>query len=261
MNKVVWITVLNKDKDEAQAKKLYQAIAGYGLSPAGHFWQDRLEEMAWAGAREDLVKKETALWIVLGSAEALAAPTIRYGLSLLALGVQDQKGHGFPILIAVTAGEIKPETLPSPLRAADVLSAAQANLGVKIAAKANMPVKKVPADYRLDVYGLPGIGQWFEVGPAQGHAWNGVMFGVNAGDIDAHGVGPAHKLPERSVLEYPMKGMKIDLGGVEYTAWAAQNELKSDSSYYLRVKGFPSAVLFGPLAQTEEAEAYVIKLK
>ena len=261
MNKVVWITVIDKDKNEEKARKLYQTVGRYGLSPAGHFWQDNLDQMAWSGARDDLMKKETGLWIIMASAKALAVETIRYGLSLLALGVQAQKGHGFPIMIALTEGELEPDGLPTALKGAEVLSADPASLGAKITAKANMPVRKVAADYRLDVYGMQGIGQWFEVGPAPGHSWDGVMFGVCGGEIIAHGVGEAHKLPERSILEYPMKGLKLQVGESEYTAWAVKNAMADNASYYLRVNEFPSSLLFGPMSEGDDAEVFIVGLK
>lgn len=261
MNKVVWISVLNKEKNEENAKKLYQSVSRYGLGVAGHFWQDDLFNMAWAGPREDLVKKETGLWMILGSAEDLGGEDVRYGLSMLALGVQAQKGHGFPILIALTEGELDPDTLPTPLKSADVLPAGSPSLGAKLAAKANIPVKKIETGYELDVYGVQGIGQWFEVSPPKGHTWPGVMFGLSNGEINAHGVGPSHKLPERSVLNYPMKGLKLQLGDTEYMAWAVKNELTDNDSYFLRVKDYPSSILFGPMTEEEDADVFIVKLK
>jgi hypothetical protein len=260
MKKVVWITVINKEKHEDVAKKVYQSVSRYGLGAAGHFWQDALEQMAWSNAREDLVKQETALWIIVGSRDDLSTESIRYGLSLLAIGVHSQKGHGFPMIIGLTDGNMETDDLPTPLRGAEILPASGAALGPKIAAKANMPVKNVPVDYRLDIYGVQGIGQWFEIGPAQGD-WSGVMFGTAGGTINAHGVGPMQKLPERSILEYPMKGMTLQLGDKEYSAWAVKNTLTASDSYYLRVNDYPSSLVFGPMTDGEDAELYVVNLK
>ena len=261
MKKTAWITVLDKEKNQEAAQKLYKTVQTYGLAPGGQFWQDNLEQMAWASARDDLIGPGTGLWIILGSAEALKTATIQYGLAMLTLGVQAEKSHGFPILIAVTDGVLTADDLPTPLKSAEILPASGAALGAKIAAKANMPVKKVPVEYRLDVFGVQGLGQWFEVGPAPGHSWKGVMFGVDQGEINAHGVGPAHKLPEKSILEYPMAGLKLQLGDSEFTANAVQNQLTENDSYYLKVAGNPSAILFGPLTQDDEGEAFVVKLK
>jgi hypothetical protein len=261
MAKVVWITALNKDKNQLHAQALHQTTSKYGVTVAGHFWQDDLVQMAWAGAREDLVRKETGLWIILGSAEDLTVPSVRYGLSLLAIGVQGQKGYGFPIMVILTEGTLEPDSLPTPLAGAEVYQLDAAGLGPKITARANTPVKKVDLEYRVDIYGIQGLGQWFEVGPAEGHEWPGVMFGVSNGEINAHGVGEAHKLPERAVLEYPMKGLKLAMGDTEYTAWAVQNKLDPNSSYYLRVNEYPDSILFGPMTEGDDAEVYTVRLK
>jgi hypothetical protein len=260
MKKVVYLSVLNKERDQEAAKNLSAEAGRYGLAPAGHFWEDQLEKMTWAAPREDLVKKETGLWVIVGSADDLARDSLRYGLSMLALGVQAQKGHNFPIMLAVTGGEVDPDTLPTPLKGVEV-HPYKSGLGAKMVAKANMPVKPDPAEYALDTYGIEGVGQWFEVSPGQGHEWPGVMFGAAGGEIAAHGVGPAHKLPERAVLEYPMKGMKLQLGDTEYTAWAVKNKLTDADAYYLKVNDYPESIIFGPLSETDDAEVFVVKLK
>jgi hypothetical protein len=164
-------------------------------------------------------------------------------------------------MIALTDGDLDPARLPTAFRGADVFKADNPALGAKIVAKANMPIKKTPADYHLDTYGIEGVGQWFEVGPAEGGNWSGAMFGVDQGEINAHGVGPSHKLPERAVLNYPMQGMKLNLGDREFTAWAVQNELTGSDSYYLRVVDFPDTIIFGPLSQGDDAEVFVVDLK
>jgi hypothetical protein len=123
----------------------------------------------------------------------------------------------------------------------------------------NTPAKKVPVEYRLDIYAMPKLGQWFEVGPVDS-SWKGVMFGVCGAEIDAHGVGPAGKLPQKAVLEYPMKGLKLALGEKDYTAWAVKNSLDGASSYYVRVQGEPESILLGPLAEGDDAEVYVLHL-
>ena len=112
MSKVVWITVLNKERDEDAAKAVHQLVSHYGLQPAGHFWRDELEKSAWAAAREDLVRKDTGLWVVVGGAEDFQKPAIRYGLSMLAAGVQSQRGHGFPMLLVPSSGELDPRHPP-----------------------------------------------------------------------------------------------------------------------------------------------------
>jgi hypothetical protein len=128
-------------------------------------------------------------------------------------------------------------------------------------AKANMPPKKIEPGYRLDIFGIQGLGQYFEVGPPPGQTWDGVMFGIDRGEITAHAVGPAHKLPEKAVLEYPMKGLKLKLGDTEYTAWAVKNQLADDASYYVKVAEYPASILFGPMSESDDAEVFIVTLK
>ncbi len=132
------------------------------------------------------------------------------------------------------------------------------SLGAKIVAKANTPVSKIDTEYRLDIHANPGFGVWVEIGPGIGHEWAGALLGVAGGEIDAHGVGETGKLPQKAVLEYPVKGMKLTAGEKEYTAWAVQNKLDETLSYYIRVQGMPKSLLFGPYAQDEGAEVHVI---
>jgi hypothetical protein len=87
------------------------------------------------------------------------------------------------------------------------------------------------------------------------------MFGIPEGEILFHAVGAKGSLPDQSSLHYPVKGLKLNLGGKEYTAWAAQNELDSKTSYFVKVSGFPETILFGSYATQEETDVYVVKLK
>jgi len=256
--KKIWITAL--DNDQQAVQKLMTTLKAYGLDVNGHFWVDDLARMAWSEAAGELLAKETALWIIMGKAESFQDIAVRKGLSLLAMSIQSSRGHGFPIFVLPFPGEMTADLLPIPLRGAEIFSLASASVGPKVVAAANLPLKAVETPYRLNIHALPGIGLWFEIGPAKGIEWGGALFGVCGAEIDAHGVGPAKGIPERAVLEYPIKGMKVRFGEDEYTAWALQNRLDEGSSYYVRVKGTPEKILFGPYAESNEAEVSVLSL-
>jgi hypothetical protein len=257
--KKVWITALVKMEKEIQ--QLMKSLTTYGLKAEGHFWKDDLQNAAWTGAREELLTGETAAWIIVGRTSDFSNESIRYGLSLLAITLHAHRGNGFPTAVVAIDGDLPAGSLPTPLGSAQVLSLSNPTLGVKIVSLANMPAKSVKTEYRLDVYGIPGLGAWLEVGPASGCTWKGAMLGVCGAEIAAHGVGPAGKLPDRCILEYPMQGMKIQHGDKEYNAWAVQNELDEGSSYYVSVRDYPSSILFGALPGEQEGEAYVATLK
>ena len=256
--KTAWLTSLVSS--EEMVKKLISQLKTYGLEVTGHFWEDDLEKMAWAKPRAELVRPDVALWLILASPEHLSTPSLRYGLSLLTLTLQAKRGMAFPMVILVAQGEIpSPETLPTPLKGVDFLSLSDPGMAAKLVVKIHSTASEIASEYRLDVYGNPHIGQWFEIGPQKG-SWPGAMFGVAGGEITFHAVGLKGKLPDTSVINYPLKGLKLNLGEKEYIAWAAQNELDSETSYFVKIKGFPESILFGPYSTQEEADLYVMKI-
>jgi len=260
MKKNAWITVLKQEDNEEEARKLHQTLSKYGLGTGGHFWRDDLPQMAWSGALEELGKADTGIWIIAGRAVDFSEPNLRYGLSMLTAGVQALRGNGFPILIAMIEGELEADSLPTLLRGAGVYPATSPTLGAKMAAKANLPIPKLAPEYHLNVYGIPNLGQWFEIGPADG-AWKGALFGVNGGEIVVQGVGPAGKLPEKATLEYPIQGMKLELAGDKYTAWGVQNQLSPDMSHYVKVNDHATSLVFGPMPDGDAADLFVLRLK
>lgn len=257
--KTLWLTSLIES--EEKVKSLIAQLRTYGLEVRGHFWEDEIAKMAWAKPREELIRPEISLWLILASNENLKSPSIRYGLSLLALTVQAVKGISFPILLLLTEEELpSAETLPTPLKGSDLLSLIDPGMAAKLVVKVNMPLKEILLEYHLDTYGNPHIGQWVEVGPCN-QSWLGAMFGISGAEITFHAVGPKGSLPTTSSLRYPLKGMKLTLGEKEYTAWAVQNEIDANTSYFVKLEGFPESILFGPYATEKEAELYVVQLK
>ena len=257
--KTVWLTSLVSSEDKVN--NLLSQLKNYGLDVKGHFWEDDLKKMAWIQAREELIKPEVALWLILTSNENLLSPSIRYGLSLLTITVQAQKGLSFPVLILTEqGGTISSENLPTPLKGVGFLSMPDAGMPAKIVAKVHTLGDAISSEYRLDVYGNPQIGQWFEIGPHK-TLWSGAMFGVSGADITFHAVGPKGSLPSESILNYPSKGLKLNLGEKEYTAWAVQNEINDQTSYFVRVEGFPESIVFGQYSTEEESEVYTVMTK
>ena len=53
----------------------------------------------------------------------------------------------------------------------------------------------------------------------------------------------------------------MNLGAKEYVAWAVQNELDDETSYFTKIDGFPESVLFGPYSSEDETEVHVVQLK
>jgi hypothetical protein len=257
--KTIWLTSLGSSQDPV--KQLMSQMKTYGVEVHGHFWKNDLKKMAWMAAREDLLDGNVSMWGILGSDKELLVPDTLYGLSSLAITLQAQRGLHFPIMILQTQGElVSSEQLSTPLKGADVLSVSGGGIGAKLVAKLHAPPKPLSAEYHLDIYGNEQVGQWFEVRPAQ-PSWSGVMFGVVDAEIAFHAVGPAGSLPSKTVLNYPMQGLKLEMGDKEYLAWAAQNELNPETSYFVKVEGYPDSIVFGPYSTEKAADVFVVRLK
>jgi hypothetical protein len=257
--KTIWLTSLGASQDPV--KRLMSTLKTYGLDVQGHFWKDDLKNMAWMAAAENLADPKIAVWAILASAADLQKSDTRYGLSMAAISVQAKKGSNFPIIILHTGTDpVTADQLPTPLKQADIVPESGTGLGAKLVAKAHASPKPAFHEYFMDIHGNPQIGQWFEVRPVSG-SWPGIMFGVNDAEITFQAAGPAGRLPDKCVLNYPEQGLKINLGDTPYTAWAAKNELNDATSYYVKVEGFPRSVVFAPYSEEDMADAFVLALK
>ena len=258
MKKRIWTTSLTSSKELVQG--FMAQMKRYGLEVDGHFWEDDLEKMAWMKPREKLIDESISVWAVLTSPQDMESASIRYGLSALCTTVKAKRGLGFPLIFVVTEGSIDPSGLPTPLKGAEVLSFSDPGLGPKMVAKAHGKAPAISPEYRLDIYGNSQIGQWFEVGPHEGK-WEGAMLGVSDGEITFQAVGPKGRLPSTSVLNYPVKGLKLTLGDQEYTAWAVKNPLDAETSYFVKIEGAPNKILFGSYSEDDQAEMFVYEMK
>jgi len=257
--KSVWISSLAVPEKEVRA--LMQKLKTYGLDPSGHQWSGENQAMAWMGPKARLCDDNCAFWAIMGSHEALRNPETRYGLSLLALCVQARRGPAFPVVVLQTdRSPLTVEDLPTPLQRALILYAADDATPAKLVAKAHAKLPDLQAAYHFDMVGDPQLGQWFAVHPSQG-VWPGIIFGVDGGQIKVQAVGPAGGLPTTSTLNYPMQGIRLDMGGTEFIAWATRNEVNPDTAYYIKVEGFPKTLVFGAFSEESEAEMFVIKLQ
>jgi len=250
----LWMTALAKDQARVQA--LGQQLKRYGLEVAGHFWIDDLEKFAWMDVADEMLKSKASAWLILPADAELAKPAVRYGLNALAAVVDARHGRELPLAWWGTHAD---EAVPALLRRAARITEATPSWQAKFVALAHRQPKAPSAPYRLALHANTQFGQWFEVGPATGN-WNGAMFGVQGGTIDFHAVGPKGDLPQKTVLNFAQKDLKLEVSGREYVAWACQNPISSGESYFVRVRGAPESVLFSPFEQGEDAEAYVLRL-
>jgi hypothetical protein len=256
--KSIWLSALVKD--EAAVQKVMGQFKAYGIELQGHFWQNDNAKMGWLAPKDELLRPEVAMWAILGSRQELEKSDLRYGLSLLALAVQARKGFGFPIVILQSEGNpITTAELPDPLQRALVLPSGNPATPAKLVAKVHAKTPSLPAAYHLDMVGNEQLGQWLQVYP-DAATWPGIIFGVDAGEILFQAVGTPGKLPQKATLNYAMQGLKLEMGGTEFTAWATQNEISDESAYFVKISGTPGTILFGPYSEQGEAEMYTLRL-
>ncbi|MGD9947347.1 MAG: hypothetical protein AB7U29_02580 [Desulfobulbus sp.] len=256
MKKQLWLTSLTSDRSVPSA--VSAKLGPYGFDVAGSLWNDDIERMGWQDSRDLLINPALAGWLLLTTPEELVKPTVRYGLSLLRLSVTAHNPR-LPLFIISCGAPVKGSDLPTPLAGAHLLTLDEPAWCAKIVAKTSVPASPRQLEYRIDISGDQQVGQWFEIGPAQG-SWKGSIFGVCGGEITFQAVGPASTLPKTTVLNYPMQGIQLTLGEREFTAWGVQNEVEEGMSYFAKVTGMPELLVFGPFPEGDEPELFTLKL-
>lgn len=261
--KQVWVTALARD--EARIAQVAGTLKRYGIAAQGHVWLDEPDK---AVARVVLDAMQAAhAWIVLVDDAAWMKPSVRYGLSLLYASLQSTRGAAPPVLFLTASNDTSaPPFFADALAFPDTNAAWPAKL---VAALARAP-KAAPlaalGGYRLTLWGDENIGQWFEIGaldevdkpPLAGFAFGvpqteGVSIGFQA-------VGARGALPQKTTLEYAQQGLRMEIGGTQYTSWAVRNRIGPDDSYFVRVHGCPASLLLMPYPEGDDVEATVVRL-
>lgn len=257
--KKVWVTWMAADG--AGVREIVAALGKQGLETGGAPWIDDLEKMAWVELGNALLDAKTAdIWLIACDRVAMEHKNNRYALSLIAAALRHQRGAQCPIMLLGLDFVPESNALPTPLRNLTLLSKSDKAWPAKVVAAAHAKKPATPPEFRLDVRANPMFGQWFEIGPVEGQ-WDGAMFGVSSdGTITHHATGPKGELPERAVLEYPIKDIKAEVGGASVTVWAVQNRLDAAHSYYVKVDGTPTQIVFGGHPGSDQAEVFVLTL-
>lgn len=256
-----WVTWMPGEGMGLKPDAVLASLRAAGLQIGGAPWIDDLEKMAWYELGSGLLEAARAdLWLIAGTKADFESPRNRYALSLVAAMTREGRGDRFPIFLLGLDHLPDPASLPTLLRDLRFFSAADSNWAAKVAMAFLKPPQASPRDFRISAMGHPIIGQWFEVGPIEGE-WRGAMVGVSGeGKITHHMVGPKGGPPEKSVVEYATEGIRAEVSGVEFNAWSVQNRIGPGDSYYVKVEGRPSSLLFGGHPGEDQAEVTVLKL-
>jgi hypothetical protein len=259
--KKVWVSWIAGPETKANPATAIQALQKNGMLGAGSPWVNNNAKLAWAELLPILSDaKQTDAWVIAADAVSLKSTDIRYALSLVAETTRQLRGAAFPIVLLGIDELPQTDQLPLLLRDCVVYRASDTAWAAKLVAAFFKKGGTSGQDFYFAAHGGEYFGQWIEVGPRQG-AWNGAMFGVSEGaKITHHAVGPRGTLPERTVVEYSLRDMKVAVGGVEYTAWAVKNSVGSDQSYFVKIDGTPSSVICGEHPENPDAEVSVVSL-
>ncbi|HBP17650.1 MAG TPA: hypothetical protein DEA08_07645 [Planctomycetes bacterium] len=259
--KKVWLTWLPTGEDAPAPQAAVAALSKSGLDVGGAPWIDDLKEVAWEELSTMLSEPGSAdIWVIAGRKEDFAQDDVRYGLSLCSAVIEAARAKDLHRIVVGLDGKPSPDELPTPLRGHKLVDGSKPWSAAIVVAGHGKPTPS-KLDFRLNVIAHKMVGQYIEVGPLSGE-WKGAMIGVSEGaTILIHAVGKRGELPERTVLNYPMEGLKAEIGGTEFVAWSVQNPITAEESYYVKVDGYPSKLLVGEHPAEDDAEAWVIELK
>ncbi|MBI3774286.1 MAG: hypothetical protein HY273_01810 [Gammaproteobacteria bacterium] len=257
----VWLSWVVQASTQADPNASLAALKKNGLAPQGNHWIDDIAKAAWAELLPTLSDaQQNDAWIIALDRASFERVSVRYGLSVLAATLRERRGMSYPIVVLGIDFTPMQEQLPAFLRTGPVYTAADSGWPAKLVASFFKKSAPAAQEFRFSVYASQYTGQWFEIGPAA-DVWNGVMFGVSGeAKITHHAVGPKGALPERTVLEYATKDIKAKVGETEFTVWSVQNQVNTEQSYFLKVEGASTQVVFGGHPGAENAEVYRISL-
>jgi hypothetical protein len=256
-NKTVWLTWLPKEDGGPGPQDTIAFMTHSGLQVGGAPWVDDHPNLAWAELGNLLLgDKAPDVWLVAGEQADFTAPGTRYALSMVAAMVREADGAPVTACLGLD-GPLAEDALPSLLREAERLDAGDFGWAGKLLSARRRSTEE---DFRLSVIAQRLIGQWVEVGPAQGE-WQGAMIGASSGGkVTFQAVGEKGQLPEKAVLEYPLEGLQAELAGTTFTAWAVQNKIGPDQSYFVRLEGQPERLILGQHPESDNPEVRVIDL-
>ncbi len=259
--KKVWVSWIAGAETKANPSALIQALQKNGMTGGGGPWVDNNAKFAWAEVLAILGDpKQTDAWVIAIDAASLKNQSIRYALSVVAETTRQRRGVGYPTVLLGIDDLPQSDHLPLLLRECAVYRANDTTWAAKLVAAFFKKGGSAGQEFYFAAYGGEYFGQWFEVGPRAG-TWNGAMFGVCEGaKISHHAVGPRGALPERTVVEYPLRDMRVTVGSREYTLWAVKNSVGSDQSYFVKVDGTPASIICGAHPENPDAEVSVVAL-
>lgn len=255
-NKCAWIITLGTDDSPAQAAAAQ--VSAYGLPPQGQRWSTQAG--SWMASAQEAAQANAAVILLTGDMALYADPAIRRQLALFRLALQTHRQSVVNGLILATSA--LPALPDGPAGVLDDWLVVTDNRWMaKAVARAHAPVAPAwPA--RLGLHAQERLGVWLEVHPDPEQIACGALLGVSGNDssISFHAVGPAGALPHKTINEYALQGLKFDVGALAFEAWAVQNSIPPEQSYFVRLENEPDYLAIGTLPNGEPDDVHLFKM-
>lgn len=246
------------------AQQVAQQLRPYGALLRGQKWPTG-EKQTWMASAQEAAAAGASVVVVVAPTDAYADPARRRELALFRLFLQSlvrRSVNGFVVLTDPSAATATASDLPGSSVLADWEIVNAAGWPARVVARMHAP-KKPQWPVRIGVYAQDKLGVWLEVKPSPEVTTQGCLLGVsgNSASISFHAVGPAGRLPERSVNEYEMKGIEFEAAGHGFSAWALRNTLTPEDAYFVRIEQEPDILAIGNLPDGEIGDVDLVNLR
>lgn len=261
-DKCAWVIAWGEGVDPA-AQLIAGAARQYGLNVKGQHWPEK-EKQAWLASAKEAADAQTAVILLVTTHAVYAQPENRRALALFRLRLQsllNRQVDGVVLLQGPPPSEPSPELFGTAVLGDWMVVGPTDKWVARAVARAHAPAKS-SLPLRLSVYAEERLGVWLELRPRTTEALQGFIAGVSGtgADITFHAVGLSGRLPDKSVNEYELRGLKFDTEGVAFNAWGLQNKITPEQSYFIRLEGEPDMLAFGALPGGEISELEFVRL-
>jgi hypothetical protein len=262
-DKCAWMIVWGDGLD-AQAQSVAAVARQYGLVVKGQRWPTN-EKQAWLASADEALQANAAVILLVTTPAAFVHSDVRRTLSLFRLLLQTRLARRVDGFVFAYGEPAEPDVGPKSAGVAVLGDWATVAPGDRWAARAvarafapsksNLPV-------RLAIFAQERLGVWLEVRPTLAEEIAGCLAGIsgNGAKITFHAVGSAGHLPDRTVNEFELKGIRFEAVGHSFEAWGLQNKIASDQSYFVRLDGEPDYLAIATLPDGELSEIDCVRL-
>jgi hypothetical protein len=261
-DKCAWLIAWGEGVDPA-AQLVAGAARQYGLNIKGQHWPEK-EKQAWLASAKEAAQAQAAVILLVTTHAVYAQPENRRALALFRLLLQsllNRQVDGVVLLQGPPPTEPFPDLFGSEVLGDWMVVGPTDKWVARAVARAHVPTKS-SLPLHLSIYAEERLGVWLELRPNKAEGSQGFIAGVSGAgaDITFHAVGLSGRLPDKSVNEYELRGLKFDTEGIAFNAWGLQNKIAPEQSYFIRLEGEPDVLAFGALPGGEISELEFVRL-